>query len=207
MPLLTAGRNAMLASGKGGFTHVGALTALTPTEVAGGSYARQATTYATPGTPAAGQSGNTGALSIPIPAGNTVVALGLYDASTSGNLLAVLPYGSSGQVVKGVGVVDTIANDTILSRGHGLTTDDRVFVSAVNGEALPTGLSATTLYFVRATGLTTDAFTLATTSGGSAVDITALGELAFWKTVPNTFASDGAVTLAISALILDGTFG
>lgn len=204
MPLNTTGRAALLNSGKVGITHVSALTALTPTEA---STTRQAVTWAAAGTPAAGQSGNTGALAIPIGAGVTIIALALYDALTAGNHLGTLPYGSSGQVVSGIGSVITAAGDTIQSNGHGLTTDDRIFFSTVNNEALPAGLSATTLYFVRATGLTADAFTVATTSGGAAVDITGLGEAAFWKTVPNTFASAGNINLAISALLLDLTFG
>lgn len=207
MPLTAAGRNALLTSGKAGFTHVGALTALTPTEVAGGSYARQAVTWQAAGTPAAGQAGNNGAIAIPIPAAATPIVLALYDASTAGNLLGTLPYGSAGQPVSGVGSVDAIATDLIQSNGHGLTTDDRVFVSTVNGEALPAGLSATTLYFVLASGLTVDAFKLSTTSGGAATDITALGELAFFKTVPNAFASAGNINLATNALLLDLNFG
>lgn len=204
MPLNTAGRAALLTSGKSGFTHVGALTDISTTEVAGGSYARQAVTWAAAGTPAAGQSGNTGALSVPIPAGTTVQSVGLYDASSAGNLLGVFPYGSSGQVVDGVATVSTA--DLFTSVAHGLTTDDRVFFSAIAGETLPTGISATTLYYVLASGLTADAFKVSTTSGGAALDITAAGECAFFKTVPNTFASAGNLTIAINALILDATF-
>jgi hypothetical protein len=203
MPTTTSGQNALLTSGKAGFTHVGALTALTSTEAAGGSYARQALTT---GAAASGQASNSGILTIPIPASTTIVALGLYDALSAGNLLAYLPYGSSGQVLQGVGAVDTIAGDQIVSNAHGLTTDDRVFFSAVNNEALPTGLSASTLYFVRATGLTVDRFSVATTSGGSAVDITAVGDVAWFKTVPNTFASAGNLSIAVSALVLDARF-
>ena len=203
MPLNNTGRNALLNSGKAGFTHVGALTDLAGTEVSGGSYARQAVTWAAAGTPAAGQAGNTGSLTIPIPASTTVVALGLYDALSAGNLLGFLPYGSAGQLLDGVATVSVA--DTFTSVGHGLAADDRVFVSAITGDALPTGLSATTLYFVRATGLTADSFTLATTSGGAAVDVTVASECAFWKTVPNTFASAGSLTVAVNALLLDAT--
>lgn len=203
MPLNNTGRNTLLTSGKGGFTHVGALTDLSGTEVAGGSYARQAVTWQTSGTPAAGQAGNNGALTIPIPAATTPLALGLYDALSAGNLLGILPYGSSGQLVDGVATVTT--GDTFTSVAHGLTTDDRVWFTTITGDTLPTGLSSTTLYFVRATGLTADAFTIATTSGGAAVDITAAGECAFWKTVPNTFASAGNLTIATNALLLDAT--
>lgn len=195
MPLNTAGANALLTSGKSGITHVTALTDLSGTAVAG---ARQAVTW---GAAASKQATNSGAIAIPIAAGETPAALGFFDALTSGNLLGVQPYGSSGQLVDGVATVAT--SDTFTSNAHGLATDDRVFFVAVAGESLPTGLSATTLYYVRATGLTSDTFTVATTSGGSAVDVTAAGEVAWFKTVPNTFASAGFVNLAIGALVLD----
>ena len=201
MPYTTAGRNALLTSGKGGVGHVGAVTDIAGTEVAGGSYARQAVTW---GAAASGAATNTGALTIPIPAGSTPVALAYYDALSAGNLLGVFPYGSAGQVLDGVATVT--AADTFTSNAHGLAADDRVFVAAVAGETLPTGLSASTLYFVRATGLTSDTFTLATTSGGAAVDVTAAGELVWFKTVPNTFASSGNLTVAIAAASIDLTF-
>jgi hypothetical protein len=206
MPLTAAGRNALLTSGKAGFTHVGALTALTPTEVAGGSYARQAVTWQAAGTPAAGQAGNNGAIAIPIPVSTTPIVLGLYDASTAGNLLGTVPYGSAGQPVSGVGTIDA-ATDLVLSKGHGLTTDDRVYFSTVNGEAIPTGISVTTLYFVLAAGLTADAFAVSTTSGGAALNVTVSGECAFWKSAPNAFTSAGNINLATNALLLDLNFG
>lgn len=206
MPLTAAGRNALLTSGKAGFTHVGALTALTPTEVTGGSYARQPVTWQAAGTPAAGQAGNNGAIAIPIPAAAVPIVLGLYDALTAGNLLGTLPYGSSGQPVSGVGTIDA-ATDLFLSKGHGLTTDDRVYFSTVNGEAIPTGIVTTTLYFVLAAGLTADVFQVSTTSGGTALNVTASGEFEFFKTVPNTFASAGNINLATNALLLDLNFG
>lgn len=202
MPLITAGRNAMLTSGKAGFTHIGALTDCTTTEVAGGSYARQAVTWAAAGS---GKSLNSGSIAIPIPAGTTVQSLGLFDASSAGNLLAVIGYGSSGQTNQGLFTVDA-STDLLLSKAHGLTTDDRVFSSTVNAESIPTGIVVGTLYFVLASGLTTDAFKISTTSGGSALDVTASGEGAFWKTVPNTFASAGNLTIANNAAALDLTF-
>lgn len=202
MALNTAGRNALGTSGKAGFTHFGACTDLAGTEVVGGSYARQAITWAAM---SGGTTSNSGALTLPIPAGVTPMVVCLYDASTAGNRLGDFGYGSAGQLAKGLGAVVSIASDSIQSNGHGLATDDRVFFSAVNGESLPAGLSATTLYFVRATGLTADVFTVATTSGGAAVDITGLGEVMFQKTVLNAFASAGNLTEAIGALVLDLT--
>lgn len=201
MPFNTAGRNGLLTSGAGAATHVGALTDLSGTEVAGGSYARQAVTWAAA---ASGQRANSGSIAIPIPAATTVVALGLYDAGAAGNLLGIFPYGSSGQVVDGVATVTTA--DVFTSNAHGLTTDDRVWFTAIAGESVPTGITTTTLYFVLASGLTADVFSVSTTSGGGALNITAAGECAFWKTVPNAFASAGNLAIAASALVLDATF-
>lgn len=195
--LIAAGRTALGNSGKAGFTHVAAVTDLSGTAATG---ARQAVTWQAMGTPAAGQTGNTAALSVPVGAGETVVAVALYDGLSAGNRLSLDPIGSS---VRGVGTVDTIASDAIQSAGHGLTTDDRVFFAPVMGEALPSGLSATVLYFVRAAGLTVDVFSVALTSGGAAVDITAVGDVSFYKTVPNTFASAGNLTFAINAYVID----
>lgn len=195
--LIAAGRTALGTSGKAGLTHIGAITALPGTAVAG---ARQAVTWQAMGTPGAGQAGNNGSISIPIGAGETPIALALYDALTVGNQLSIDPLGST---VRGVGTVDDIATDLIQSAAHGLTTDDRVFFAAVMGEALPATLSVNTLYFVRATGLTANLFSVALTSGGAAVDLSAIGELQFYKTVPNTFASAGNLTIATNAFILD----
>jgi hypothetical protein len=88
---------------------------------------------------------------------------------------------------------------------HGLTTDDRVFFSTASTDAIPTGISTTTLYFVLASGLTADAFKVSTTSGGTALDVTAAGECSFFKTVPNTFASAGNLVIATGALDFVGT--
>ncbi len=202
MPYTTAGRNAIGTSGKAGLPYIGLMTDVNGTELAGGSYARVALAL---GAMSAGKCSNSGALAINVPAAGAPAALGIFDASTAGNLLGTFPLGDSTQYVDGVGVVDTIANDTILSRGHGLTTDDRVFFSAIMGESLPAGISATALYFVLASGLTTDAFKISTTSGGGALDITGLGEAAFWKTVPQVFASAGTVSYAIGQLVIDLT--
>lgn len=201
MPYNNTGRNALLTSGKAGVTHVGALTDLSGTEVAGGSYARQAVTWAAA---ASGATASSGALTIPIPAGTTVVALGHYDALSAGNLLGIFPYGSAGQVVKGVATVSTA--DLFTSVGHGLTTDDRVFFATIFGETIPTGISTTTLYYVLASGLTADAFKVSTTSGGTALDVTAAGECEFFKTVPNTFASAGNLTVAAGSATIDLTY-
>lgn len=198
MPLTTTGRNNLLTNGATSFAYLTAFSDLGVTEI---STTRQAITWAAA---ASGQRANSVALTLPVTAGTTVAAIGIYDTLTAGNQQAYFPVGSSGQYVDGV--VTAASTGTFTSVAHGLTTDDRVFFSAVAGEALPATLSTTTLYFVRATGLTADSFTIATTSGGAAVTFTTGGEAAFFKTVPNTFASAGNLTVAIGALTLDGTF-
>lgn len=202
MPLTTLGRNALLDAGKAGFTHAGAFTDIGVTEVAGGSYARQAITWAAA---AAGIVAQTGALTIPIPAGTTVQTVGDFSAVSAGNILGYAGYHSVA-LPKGVATV-LATSDVFTSYAHGLTTDDRVFFWAVNGEAIPTGIALATLYFVLATGLTADAFSVSTTSGGAALNVTVNGECGFQKTVPNTFASAGNLTISTSNHSLDATFG
>ncbi len=196
MPLTTQGRNDLLTNGLTAVTHVSAMTDLGVTEVTGST--RQAITWAAA---ASGIRDNTAQISVPIAAGTTVMVGALYSAVTAGNLEGWFQIGST---LRGVGTVVTIAGDAISSNGHGLANTNRVFVTTVAGEALPAGLSATTLYFV--VGATTDTFQVSLTSGGAAVDITGLGDVAWFRTVPETFASAGNLVIAAGALDLDAAF-
>ena len=205
MPLTTAGRNALLTNGLTGFTHVGALSDLAPTEVAGGSYQRQAITWTAA---SSGVRDNNAQIDVPIPASTTVVAVGLYDANASGNLLGYFPIGSSGQLLRGVGAVTDTTNNIITSNAHGVANDDRLLVWQVAEEAFPAStpsLLATVLYY--AASVATDTLKLSSTaSGANILDITGSGELAWAKTVPNTFASAGNLTIAVNTLDLALTF-
>jgi hypothetical protein len=197
MPLTTTGKNNLISVTS--FTHASAFTDLGATEVAGGSYARQAITWAAS---SGGARANSAQISIPIPAGTTVVSAGVHDAASAGTSQGFWQIGST---LAGVATVTTA--DVFTSIGHGLAADDRVFFTAPVGQSgVPAGLSATTLYFVRATGLTADAFTVSTTSGGAAVDVTAAGEVAFFKTVPQTFSIAGNLVLPVTTgLVIDAT--
>lgn len=67
-------------------------------------------------------------------------------------------------------------SDTLYVPAHGLSADDRIaFFDHEGGGSLPTGLTEGTVYWVRSGGLTSDEFTVSTTQGGAAVNITALG--------------------------------
>ncbi len=191
-------------------THVGIHTLVDPGtgtnanagEAAGGSpaYARQAVTW---GAAASGQKTNTGALTFDVPAG-TFGYFTYFNASTgnTGNYRGYAPFGGA---VKGFAEVNAagVTADTIYSSAHGLVNGDRVMVFNVFAESLPTGLTEGTIYFV--VGATTDSFQVSTTSGGSAVDITAVGEMFFQKVIAEVFGAQGQVTVAIGALVLDAT--
>jgi len=63
----------------------------------------------------------------------------------------------------------TIASPSVFTlNSHGLVAGDAVYLTTTG--ALPTGFSQNTLYYVIATGLTTNTFQLSTTRGGSAIN-------------------------------------
>lgn len=149
------------------------------TEVSGGSYARK-TTAATDWNAASGSgpasTSNAQDLAFPTPTADwapistPVVAFGAFDAASGGNLLW---WDWLGNYPRKPFTADT--GDLITSPGHGYAAGDAVVFTAEYGGSLPTGLSADTVYFVIASGLTSDAFKVSTTQGGSAVDLTAAG--------------------------------
>jgi hypothetical protein len=210
LPFNDKAKNVMLDSLD--VTHVGVFTLSDPgtgtnatgTEASGGSpaYARAAVTL---GTAAAGVRSNTNALTIDLPAG-TYGFLGFFNASTgnTNNYRGHTPMGGAA-AVKGFFSVDTtLANDQLLSVGHGLADGDRLMLFNVFSETLPTGLSeGTQIYYV--VNSATNTFKVATTLGGTAVDITAVGggEGYFQKVVPETFNAQGQITVAVGALVLD----
>jgi hypothetical protein len=197
MPLTTTGRNDLLTNGTTNFAYASAMTDLGTTEASG--VTRQAITL---NAASSGARTNSAQITIPIGAGNTVQVGSIHSAVTAGNVEGWFQIGST---VRGTCSV-AASTDLFTSNGHGLTTDDRVFFTTIAGEAIPTGISTTTLYFVLASGLTTAAFKVSTTSGGTALDVTADGEAAFFKTVPQPFPSGGNLVIASGALTIDAAF-
>lgn len=184
-------------------TDPGTGTNATGTEATGGSpaYARQAVVW---GAAAAEIKQNTGALTFDVPAG-TYGFFCFFNAAT-GNTSNYRGYAPINGTIRQFATVDTtLTNDQFLSPAHGLANTDRVMLFNTFGAALPTGVSEGTVYFV--VNAATDTFKVSTTSGGAAVDLTAVGggEIYFEKVIPETFASQGQLTVAISALTLDLT--
>ncbi|WP_219536593.1 hypothetical protein [Nonomuraea guangzhouensis] len=215
MPFNDLGKNKALdgldESVSGAITHIGVGNLTDPgtganyggTEATGGSpaYARQAVTW---GAAASGQKANSGALTFDVPAGTYGFLLFFNHVSTNSNNF--LGYAPINGTVKGFFSVDTtLTNDALFSVAHGLADGDRLQLFNVFAESLPTGLTEGTVYFVVSS--TTNSFKVSLTSGGAAVDITAVagGEGFFQKVIPETFASQGQITVAIGALVLDAT--
>jgi hypothetical protein len=132
-------------------------------EATGGSpaYARIAATW---GAAASLVKSNTNTFTFDVPAG-TYGFFTLWNTSTlnSGTqYLGYIPFGGA-NAIKGFYSVDTtLTNDQLLSPGHGMSNGDRVMLFNVFGDALSTGLTEGTIYFV--VNAATDTFKVSTTS-------------------------------------------
>lgn len=145
------------------------------------------------------QVANSGIVSFPANSGSNEdqIAWGIYSAATGGTL-QMIGFLDTDPPIFGEG--DT--TDLISAASHGLQTDQRVFVLAAPGAVIPTGLSENVAYFVLASGLTANAFKLSTSSGGSAVDITAQGAALFMPYKAVTVAGGATPSVAIGAVVV-----
>jgi hypothetical protein len=203
-------KNALLDSAVSGglvtsATHMGLHTAFPPStgnELTGGSpaYARQAIAWSAA---SAGSKSITGTETFDVPAASTVRAIATWSAVSAGTMNSWSPAGASARRAFSVDSAGVTNND-IFSPAHGLAAGNSVLVWASIGAVLPTGLSEDTEYFVIAAGLTTDAFRLATTLGGSAIDITAIGDGDVQKFTPEVFAAQGTYTVSTYSVSLSG---
>ena len=170
-------------------------------ELTGGSpaYARKAATWAA----ASGRSKATSAsMAFDVPAGTTVRWIGIWDAVTAGNFLGMTPNG--GGIPEDMAVNSAgVTSNTIDAPAHGFVAGNSVVVWAVPGASLPAPLVEGTVYWVIATGLTTDALQLATTSGGSAIDLTATGSGFIQRLVEEVFGAQGTHTVTTATMTLD----
>jgi hypothetical protein len=179
------------------------------TEVSGNAYARKQTAGAdwnAAGGSAPASISNANSLSFPTasggdwaPLGTPVIGWGLFDAASAGNPLFFDYMGAFDWLP--FSTVDA-AGDTIQCPAHGVGADDRVVFSAEFGGTLPAGLTGGTLYYVRSGGLTTDAFTVSTTSGGAAVNITGNGMGMVRKVLPKVIQNGDTPSFAAGQLVI-----
>lgn len=175
----------------------------TVTEASYAGYARAAITFGAPaaGPAAAGQKiQNTGLVSFgqKTDAGSvTFIAVGIWDASSSGNLLDVCfndgadPFGFIG--------VDT-STSWLTANAHGLGSNQRVRLQQVDPlNPLPSPLALNTDYFVITN--TADLFGLSASAGpGAQVTITVKGKGNLYRVTPVTVNQNDTPQIAISAL-------
>lgn len=128
-----------------------------------------------------------------------VIAFGIWTASTAGTLRAIGFLDADPPIF---GVANDTSTEDIIAPAHGLSADQRVFVLAAPGATIPTGLAENTAYYVLASGLATDSFRLSTSSGGSAVNITAKGAALFMPYTAVTIAAGATPEFAIGALVV-----
>ncbi len=154
-------------------------TGASGTEVSGSGYARvsitdnstnyPAATSANPSVKSLATSESFPAATADWMSGANVVGFGLYSASTSGTFWCAA-YALSNPLLVTVDATTDVFTSGVT---QAFAANDAVrFVMGASG-TLPTPLSASTTYYVIASGLTTTAFKIATTQGGSALDITA----------------------------------
>jgi hypothetical protein len=107
--------------------------------------------------------------------GANIVGFGLYTAASGGTFVG------SAYALTAIGIADVSTTTGLFtfSAVHGRTTNDAVgmFESAGSNASLPTGFGPynTNKYYVIATGLTTTAYELSATQGGSAIVPTTTG--------------------------------
>lgn len=203
MPLVTAGKNSACDGIASATTHISLHSTLSDTgtnELSGGSpaYARKPVVWSTA---SSGQRANQASLTFDVPSASTVLAFGMWTALTGGTFLGWMPLNPG---VKGFGTVDA-ATDAVTSYGHGLTAGTALYVDDVFSDALPTGLAKNTVYYVSATGLTTDAFKLSATVGGAVLEISSSSEVFFQSIIPESFGAQGTLSVAIGGLVIDAT--
>jgi hypothetical protein len=169
-------------------------------ELTGGApaYARKGATF---GAAAAASKASSAGVTFDVAAGSTAAWVGRWDASTAGNFHGMTPAGGGARRQMGAYSGD-LAGNTIQSPAHGLSAGQSVVFWVSSGAALPAPLAEGTIYFVIAAGLTTDVFEVSTTSGGSAVDITAIGDGEFQTIIVETFAGQGQYNLTSDTLSL-----
>lgn len=201
MPLVANGRNVVLdaldETQTRGAKYVSlhsAYSAVGANEITGGSpaYARQAATW---DAGSASSKPLNADLTFDVPAGS-ISWIGYWDAVTSGTFLGMSPNGSSAPKVF---VMPDATADVCYCIAQGFANDTSVVVA---GDNLPTGLTEGEVYYI--VGSAANAFQLAATSGGAAIDLSGVGQGTVQKVVIETFAAQGQFTVKATTTAFSG---
>ena len=168
------------------------------TELAGGGYARVAVTNNTTNWPAGNPKSNGTAVTFPVATADWSRAYSwqILDASSGGNRMY---WGPLAQNIK-TAVVNDTTNDTFFLPAHGWANDTILRVFTHPSNALPSPLTEDTRYWVISSA--TDTFKLATSSGGAAVNLTALGFVEVGEDKSLVVSSGGQASFGVGALVI-----
>jgi len=111
-----------------------------------------------------------------------------------------------------------VATATFTSACHGLVAGDKVVFTTATGAEVPCGLGINTVYYVIATGLTTGAFKVSATAGGSSITFSGSATGTFYVAKPMDLTGyvvdsdikgllDGAAIGTFTPTITDATNG
>ena len=110
----------------------------------------------------------------------------------------------SGPLGSKLGEFTAATSGTITIPAHGLIVGSTVcFEAPTGGGALPTGITAGTLYYVTSVP-TADTITVSTTLGGSAVAITASGDGDAYKVTPIILGANTTPQLNTTTTVIEG---
>jgi hypothetical protein len=162
------------------------------------AYARQAVTWAGASGPSKGSSSVAGAFNVP--SGSTVAFVGLWSAVTSGTFGGMGPNDAGTQYA----FTATLASPCVFTApGSSYSNGNTVVLFPGAGGTLPTGspgfVAGTVYYVVSASGAT---FELSATSGGSAINSSAVGSGIVQALTLETFGAQGTFTLSSETLSL-----
>jgi hypothetical protein len=123
-----------------------------------------------------------------------MIALGVYDALTGGNLMAIIYLDGDDPVpFQGANT-----GDLITAEGHPFVDDDRCRLEAIGGAAIPTGLAVDTTYWIISTSGET--FQLSATQGGGAIALTSDGGGMVMPLSPKDVTQDDTPEFASGAI-------
>jgi hypothetical protein len=126
---------------------------------------------------------------------DTMIALGVYDALTGGNLMAIV-YLDGGDPFAATAAA---TGDLWTAYAHGMVDDDRVRISYIAGSPDPTGASENTTYYVNQQ--TVDTFTLGTTPAfATPITITQDGAALIMPLSPKDVTQDDTPEFASGAI-------
>jgi len=165
----------------------------TTSEAAYTNYARQGVARNSGGFTVSGSAVTlTAAVSFPAGATSDTDVISFWGVGTASSSTGKLLYSGPIGTYQGMGTALAATEYLTVPGLTGVSNTDRIAVFAPPGGSLPTGLTSGTLYY--AISVSGNQLQLSTSSGGSAVNVTADGQFICYKVTPITMGGGIAVT-------------